>query len=199
MAAPTAANVLVGSPNVTGGVCVGPPGTALPTDPTTDLNSALVATGYISEDGVTQAIETDTEDIVAWGGDTVRVIQTTHTLTYQFQFLETNDTALKVVYGDENVATSETGLAALINSKPLPHKVYVLEIKDGDRPVRVVIPDGQVTERGELVYVHTDAVKYDVTITAYPDAAGNKAYIYYAPAAAQASAPISAPAEEAAA
>jgi hypothetical protein len=28
------------------------------------------------------------------------------------------------------------------------------------------------------VFVHTDAVKYEVTVTCYPDAEGNKAYLY---------------------
>lgn len=179
MANPSADHVLVGAPKVTGGVWTGALGTALPTDTTTALDAAITAVGYISEDGVTQATETDTEEIVAWGGDTVRVIQTTHTVTFQFEFLETNEASLKAVYGDENVTyDAGTGFEVLVNSRPLPHKVYVLEIKDGDRDVRLVIPDGQVTERGEVVYVHSDAVKYDVTITAFPDNAGNKAYIY---------------------
>jgi hypothetical protein len=183
MANPTASNVLVGAPNVTGGVWIGDLGTTLPTDHTTALGTGLTGAGYIGEDGVTQTTDTDTEDIVAWGGDTVRVIQTTHTLSYNFSFLETNPTSLATVYGDENVDTVAGGFSVLINSRPLPHKAWVLEIKDGDRAVRVVIPDGQVTDRGDVVYVHSDAVRYEVTVTAYPDEDGNKAYIYFAPPA----------------
>lgn len=187
MAAPTAANVIVGKPLATGGVMVAPKGTTLPTGATAatvTLDAAFVGTGYISEDGVTQSIGTDTTDIVAWGGDTVRVIQTTHALTYQFSFLETNSDVLKLVYGDENVsvtaATSSAGtrIATLINSKTLPHKAYALEIKDGDAKVRIAIPDGQITTVGDVTYVHSDAIKYDVTITCYPDDSGNKAYLY---------------------
>lgn len=174
----TADNVLVGFPLASGGVLAGPTGTTLPTDATTAPDAALVATGYITEDGVTQTIDSDTEEIVAWGGDIVRVINTTHALSYTLSFLETNEAVLVEVYGDENVTTTTGNHVVLINSKPLPHRVYVLEVKDGERRVRIVIPDGQITERGEVVYVHTDAVKYEITITAYPDASGNKAYLY---------------------
>lgn len=179
MAAPTAANVRVGLPLATGAVLAGPAGTAIPVDATTTPNVALLATGYIGEDGVTQTISTDTTNIVAWGGDTVRVIQTSHDVTFKLTFLETNVAVLKEVYGEDNVTDTTGEFAVLINSQPLPNRVYVLEIKDGDRRGRIAIPDGQITERGDVVYVHTDAVKYEVTITAYPDASGNKAYIYW--------------------
>jgi len=174
----TAANVLVGFPLATGGVLAGPTGSTLPDDALTEPDPAFLPTGYITEDGVTQTIDSDTEEIVAWGGDIVRVINTTHALSYTFSFLETNEAVLVEVYGEDNVTTTTGNYAVLINSKPLPHRSYVLEVKDGERRVRIVIPDGQITERGEVVYVHTDAVKYEVTITAYPDANGNKAYLY---------------------
>lgn len=183
MAAPTAANVRVALPLATGAVLAGPIGTAIPTNATTAPNAALLATGWVGESGVTETISADTTNVVAWGGDTVRTIQTSHDLTYKLTFLETNDLVLKEVYGQENVTVTSGALAVLINSRPLPHRVYVIEVKDGDRRGRIVIPDGQITARGDVVYVHTDAVKYEVTITAYPDTSGNKAYIYWDAAA----------------
>ena len=184
MATPTASNVIVGKPLATGGVLVAPPGTALPTDASTALAAGFVATGYIGEDGVTQTIGTDTTPVVAWGGDTVRTIQTSHDLTYSFTFLENNALVLKAVYGDDNVTTTAATLstgtlnAILVNSTELPNKEYALEVKDGDALVRVVIPDGQITEVGDVVYSHSEAIAYEVTIKCYPDASGNKAYIY---------------------
>lgn len=179
MANPTAANVRVGVPLATGAVLTGPLGTTVPVSATAAPNVALVATGYVGESGVVEAIDTETKNIVAWGGDTVRKVQTSHDVTYQWTYLETNALVLKEVYGQDNVTETSGAFAVLVNSKELPHRTYVLEIKDGSRRGRIVIPDGQITKRGNVTYVHTDAVKYDVTVTAYPDSAGNKAYIYW--------------------
>src|SRR5687768_14335414 len=101
------ANVLAGKPLATGGVLVGPVGTAAPTDATTSLNAAFKAAGYVGEDGLTEATDRSTEKIKAWGGDTVKVIQTDFAVTYTFTFLETlNSDVLKTVYGDANVTTT---------------------------------------------------------------------------------------------
>lgn len=183
MAAPAAAGVRVGIPLVTGGVWSAVTGTALPTDANTALNVAFAGLGYVDENGVTQATSADTTDIVAWGGDTVRKVQTSHDVTFKFALLETNVAATKEYYGQANVTDTAGALAIEVNSAVLDHREYVIEMKDGDRKGRIVIPDGQVTERGDISYVSGDAIKYDVTVTAYPDASGNKAYIYWDDAA----------------
>ena len=62
---------------VTGGVYVGAIGTATPANATAPVDAKLKDLGYISEDGVTQSIDSDTSEIKAWqNGDVVRVIQT---------------------------------------------------------------------------------------------------------------------------
>lgn len=183
MAAPTAADVRVGTPLVTGGVWSAVKGTALPATANVALNAAFAGLGYIDESGVVQSISADTKDIVAWGGDTVRVIQTSHGVTFKLTMIETNVAATKEYYGQANVTDTAGALAITVNSSVLTNREYVLEVKDGTRKGRVVIPDGQVTERGDVTYVHSDAIKYEVTITAYPDASGNKAYIYWDTAA----------------
>ena len=40
------------------------------------------------------------------------------------------------------------------------------------------MPNGQVTEVGVVTFAATEAVGWNVTMTAYPDANGNNAYIY---------------------
>lgn len=183
MATPTAAAVLVGKPLVTGGILVAPIGTALPTDSTTALNIAFEAAGYVSEDGVTQMIGTDVQDIVAWGGDKVRKIQTSHDLMYQFSLIETNGITLPLYYGADNVVETAGAIAVTINAKEPGHNEFVIAVRDGDTDIRIVIPDGQITERGDVTYVHNDAIMYDVSVTCYPDENGNKAYLYKSAAA----------------
>ena len=174
-----ARDVLVASPLTgTGGILAGPLGTTVPTDATTAPDSALAPRGYVGEDGLSMTTNRTTEKIRAWGGDTVRVVQSEHDVTFSWTYLETTAVTAADVYGEDNV-TSDTGLTSIkLNSDPLPHKTWVFEMKDGDKRVRVVVPDGQITEIGDTQFVHTAATAHQVTLEAYPDESGSKAYIY---------------------
>lgn len=171
---PKAANVVVGKPAASGGVLVGPLGTTLPATATAVLDAALVATGYVSDGGVTQQINTSTTDIKAWGGNTVRTVQTDHSLDYKFVLIETSERSLSAYYGEANV----TDATARITAGDLPHQVWVIEVRDGEKRVRIVIPDGQVTARDDIVFQDGGAVTYGLTVSCYPDADGVKAYLY---------------------
>lgn len=173
----TAANVIVGKPLATGGVLTGALSATLPTA-ATGTTAGFTAVGYISDDGVTQTIDTDTTDIVAWGGDTVRVVQTSHKVEYKFTLIETSSTSLSVYYGTDNVTGSAGVLTVKIKGGDLDHGKWVLEVKDGDQRVRVCIPDGQVTDRGDVVFKDDEAVGYEITLSCYPDSSGVKAYLY---------------------
>jgi len=167
-------NVVVGKPAATGGAYVGDIGTTLPTSATSTLDAGFLATGYVGEDGVVVSIATDTTDIKAWGGDIVRRIQSSHVVTLKLTLIETNDVSAEVYFGDDNV----TGGTLKLNATELPRREWVLEILDDTRTLRVVVPEGQVTERGDITFGDTSAVGYEVTITCYPDDNGDKVIIY---------------------
>jgi hypothetical protein len=169
----TATNVRVG---VTGAVYHAATGTALPTTAVVALNVAFADVGYISDDGITQEIGTDSKEIVAWGGDTVRKVQTSHDLTYKFTMIEANPESKLVYYGNYTAGTGASTVQ--IKSTQLPRQCWVLSVVDSPAVIRVVIPDGQVTDRGEVTYKTDEAVGYEVTITCYPDTSGVKAYEY---------------------
>lgn len=184
--ADTAANVRIGKPASTGGVLVGAIGAspALPTDATTALAVGFNGVGYIGEDGVTMTQGTDVKEIKAWGGDTVRKVQTSHDCTFKFIMIETNQYSAKAYFGTSQVtytpadATKGNRVAAQVSGAQLDHNKWVFEISDGLAKVRVCVPDGQITERGDLAFKTDEAIGYEVTVTAYPDGTGVKAYLY---------------------
>lgn len=166
----TVANVLVGKPLSTGGVYVAPLGTTLPGTATAALNGAFASVGYIGEDGLTETAERSTDKIRAWGGDIVKVVQSEFSVAYSFTMVESlNNSALDVVYGEDNVTGSAGVYAVTLNAAQLDHKAFVFEVKDGDAKVRIVVPDGQVTEVGEVVYSDEELIGYQVTVEAFLD------------------------------
>lgn len=171
MAANTAANVLVGA---TGHVYTAPVGTALPTTELAALNAAFVNVGYISEDGVVQSVGRDTSPVKAWGGDEVRRVRTSHALSYALTMLETNAQSLELYYGDQTTPAT----AVEIKASDLLRQVFVIDVVDGTNLVRIVIPDGEVVETGDVTYATEEAIQYPITLACYADSAGVKAYKY---------------------
>lgn len=179
------ANVVAGRPKSTGGAYGAPTGTTLPTDSSTALPAGFKSYGFIGDAGVTETIGRTTNTVKAWGGDTVKVLQTDFTVTYQLTLIETlNGDVSKAVFGDDNVvataATSTTGnlLAVSVNSGELDKQVWDFEIADGDAAIRVVVPLGQVTTVGDIAYNDGAVIAYPVTIQAFPDPSGNVSYQY---------------------
>lgn len=184
-------NVIVGAPDTqaSGAALIGDPiveSASLPTDATTALpeDIGVEAAGFVGEDGLTKTVDRETEPVRDWNGDDVVILQTSHSVTFGLQFLEAaNAAVLRTVHGDQNVEVGTDGaLTVKENAGEVPHKSFIFEINGGNgRKVRVVIPDGQVTETGETVFSKADVVRYDVTITCFPDTDGNKAYIFFGP------------------
>src|SRR5690606_41267287 len=98
---PTAANVLNGKPKVTGGVRYGRDidTATLPTDATAPLAATLLDAGYVSEDGLVEAVDASDDKIKAWGGDIVQIVRTEHSVSCTFTLLESaNAYALKAIF-----------------------------------------------------------------------------------------------------
>lgn len=177
------AQVTYGKPKVGGAIYTAPLDTALPTDAKTPLATAYKSLGYVSEDGLTNENSPETEAIKAWGGDTVLSVQTGRSDTFAYKLIEaTNIDVLKQVYGANNVSgdlSTAEGITIEANASELDEHVLVIDmILKGGLLKRVVIPNGKVTEIGEIAYVDSDAVGYETTIQAMPDADGNTHYEY---------------------
>lgn len=183
MAVNNSSLVTVGKPVAAGAISAGEANKNVPTDATTALKAGIAKLGYVSDDGLTNSVEVDTEEIKAWGGDTVLTVRTSRTETFSWTFIQTLDAdVLKEVYGPENVSgTPEAGLTILHNSKDMPRRLYVFEmLMTGGYIKRIVVPNAQITEVGDVQYVDGEAVGYKVTLTCFPDATGNTVTEYIA-------------------
>ncbi len=180
-------NVYAAEPLATGSCLVAPLGTALPTSVDAVVDEDFVDLGYVGEDGFTETNERTTEDKKAFGGDTVKVLQTEYNHTFQFVLLESlKADVLKAVYGASNVtvtpANSSHGTQITVkkNSKKLPHMSWVIDTTDTElnAKYRNVIPDGQITEVGDVTIVHSDTISYEVTVKCFKNGAGDYVYLY---------------------
>ena len=177
----TVSNVTAGKPKIGGAVFRAALGSTLPTDATTALDAAFKSMGYCSEDGVTNSNSPDSTDIKAWGGDTVLNIQESKDDTWQMTLIEVlNPDVLAAVYNSSNVSgTLATGITVTANATESEAAAWAIDMVLRDGAVKmVVIPNGKISEVGDIEYTDSDAVGYEVTITAMPDTSGNTHYEY---------------------
>lgn len=178
-------NVVSGKPLATGGVLLGTMTSPLPTSIALPPDVSFKAAGYVGDKGLIEQFGRTTSKVKAWGGDVVKILQTNQELTYKFAFIESvNSDVMTAVYGAGNVATTPATTTAgnlstiLLNATVLPHNRYVFEMKDGLARIRVVIPDGQITDLADVTYDDGNIIMYDVTLECFADASGNKGYKY---------------------
>lgn len=168
----TVANVLAGKPvTAGGGVSYAKPGTTLPTDATESLDEDFVNGGFISDDGLTESTEKSSDKVKAWGGTTVKNLQTDSEASFSFTFIESvNADVLKAIVGEDNVttddATAEHGkqITAKYDLEQLPVMIWNFDVKDGPARVRVSVPQGQITEIGDVTYTDDEVIGYEVTV-----------------------------------
>ena len=164
-------SVFVGA---SGKICFAPLGTVLPVDATTPIPVAWLELGNLGMDGLGETPSSDVTEIPSWAmaGAIVRSVQTKFGLDYTFVMQETNANAVLAYYGngDESAWT--------INAKTLPRRPWLFEINDGDKVLRICVPDGQITKRDTVKYENGKASERSVTLSCFPDSSGENAYCY---------------------
>ena len=187
---PEVKDVRVGLPEqgTTGAILSAPLGTTIPdlSDITQDgitYNSAFTGNEYVSEDGLTLTPTMNTTDIKDWSGATVRKLVSSFDGTLGWSMISTNANQMKLTFGEEYVTTEAATTthgnqvkAALGAHLPDP-RAWLFLMKDGDARMVIAVPNGQITELGEVTFNSTNAVGWGVTLSTYPDENGHNAYI----------------------
>lgn len=158
---------------LTGAVYVAPTGTTAPTTPTEAWDAAFVDLGYLSEDGVTENHDKDWNTIRAWQNRAiVRQLLTESEATFAFTMIETTRAGLEVYHAGSTVETDGTVHRLEVKEPTEQYQAWGIDVIDGDDHIRIIIPDGTVSETGEIVYQAGEAIGYPVTITARADSDG---------------------------
>lgn len=187
---PRNADVRVGAPDqkVTGAIKHAPKGTAIPAlsdikKAEVTLNQAFTGDEYVSQDGLTLAPSMSTTEIKDWSGATVRKVLESFDGTLSWTMISTNAGALAIAFGADHVtteaATTQHGaqVQATLGAYLPEEQAWVFLMKDGDARIVIAVPDGQITEVGEVTFASNSAVGWQVTLSCYPDASGNCIYI----------------------
>jgi hypothetical protein len=160
---------------ITGELYKAPLGSTAPTDAVTALAAAFVGLGYVSEDGVTESHDDSVDDIVAWqNATTVRSATTSSTSRLGLTLIQTNAVTLTTFHRGSTMSEPVAGSYQL-DVKPVvaDPSMWVLHVIDGLKFVRIFVGNGEITERGDVMYANGEPIGYPITITCYPDAAGN--------------------------
>ena len=188
MAGVNSAQVYLPTPDqsgTTGAVAVAPLGTTAPTDARTALANTWVTGGYVSEDGITLGLSRSFQNIKDWSQANVRKALTDFDGTVQCAFLQVDQFAANEMFGSTNVTKTAANtthgeqLKISIGAEVAPEKSWAFNMKDGNRRVRVYLPDAQITELGDVQFVPGAGNIYPSTISAYPDANGKSIYVFY--------------------
>lgn len=175
------ANITSSNPGNNGVFFRAPIGTPLPQDALVELDPKFEDQGIVGEDGVSQAVTRDTEDVKSYGGDTVYTLQTDYGNEITLTVLESiHVPTLRTVFGDSNVTEENGNIRVKHNKARLPRSSFVFEHLIDQGIKRSVLEIGQVTEVGDIVNVHSDVVKYELTIKTYPNNNGDHMLDYYA-------------------
>lgn len=188
MALPTTATIGPGTPNiaVTGGVLAGPLTATAPTSAEAVIDAAIKSLGYVSEDGLEAQGERSVNAIKDWNADIIAQLQTEHSVRFSLTLYAAWDPdVLGEVFGAENLtitaATPSAGRKILVKEtgSVLPNRIWVFDMKTGDRKLRIVLPNAKVTEVTERAYVAGELAGFQVVVEAFKDEDGVKAYRYY--------------------
>jgi hypothetical protein len=153
----------------------------LPTDATTSLNGALfTGTGLLTADGITESTSQDYNDIFAWQGNAlVASLPGDYVQTFAFAAMQQSLVNLGLQFPGSTITQTVYGASVAQKAPIRDPRTWVIHGVDGVRLQRIVVPSGQISERGDVVWSSQDVSVLEWTVKLYPDVNGVYAYRYY--------------------
>lgn len=142
--------------------------------------------GICDVSGLSIKFTDTTNEIDGFGlSSAARILFTKQLATFDVTFEETNHTTQEIYY---RLAIGATGTAdglgyipnVVVGAPNLISYAAIFDIVDGLNHARYFCPNVQNTSRGDQALTYGAAIKYGVTLTAFPDASNNSVYVYNA-------------------
>lgn len=159
-----------------------PLGTSSPGDPDVQPLAPWLPLGAVSEDGLTQGFDEDSQSFTPWGYTApIRTTITSSLRTFGLTVWETGRVIVQSL--QYRVPTADlvptSGLTTFAETaSPVPdRRAFWFVVLDGDTFKRgFFVPEGEITERSDVSHKQDEVAGFEWTITAYPDEAGNTVY-----------------------
>ena len=145
-----------------------PAGTALPTDPTEQIDTQTWKhVGDVSDAGITLALEKSVTNLRNWANVIKRVIMTEHSETVQSPIMDTTEESLKAVVGAANVTKANDVVTVNLSDGELPpEEAFLWVMKDGDDMMMIGCTNGQVSAVENVTFAPNAAINWTPTVTA---------------------------------
>ncbi|MFF9631732.1 phage tail tube protein [Streptomyces fradiae] len=165
-----------------GGAWVAPVGTPALASPLTQPTDPWKALGAISEDGLTNGWDEESQTFTPWGLTSPFRTQITQSVrTFGLTVWETSRLAvmsLQYRLDEAEFTPDGDGLTKFAETaSPVPdRRSFWFLVVDGDNYRGFYVPQGEINDRGDVSYKQDEMSGFEWTITTYPDDAGNTVY-----------------------
>ncbi|WP_037165035.1 phage tail tube protein [Rhodococcoides fascians] len=162
---------------VTGALRVGERGSEMPVNMEPWM-APFVDLGYISDEGITENREQDSTPFTPWQTNApVRVETTNEVISWETTLWTTSWDTISVYFkvkAEDVDYDEQSGVTSFVDGdkKARDLRAWGIDVIDGVYARRALIPNGEITERGGLVYRKDQLIGYPVTLTAYPGPEG---------------------------
>ena len=164
-----------------GGGWVADLGATAPATPQTQPLAPWAPLGAISDNGLVYGFDEASAEFTPWGLTSPFRRQITKSIrTFKMDLWETGRVAVQsIMYRIPQASLAPvSGLTSFAETaSPVPdRRAWYFIVADGTSYRAFFVPQGEVTDRNDVTFKQSEMSGYQITITAYPDVAGNTVY-----------------------